>query len=240
MEVKMQAGLILLLLAMLLGVSCNEAPETETAQVDTSTETERMPDRTPDPMETETPDTTTPDETIVAVAQPAPDFTLPDLNGQQHSLQQLLAGGNTVVLEWFNPGCSVVHHYYQESTAMVDAYKQAQAAAGGKLVWLAVVSQDPAKSGGSVEDLTKAVTDWKIPYPVLRDESGAVGKAYQMTATPAIAVISPDGKLQYTGSLDEYAKGGGEPPVGKNFVVQAVTELAAGGPVTVTKTNAVG
>ncbi|MCB1188639.1 redoxin domain-containing protein [bacterium] len=170
----------------------------------------------------------------------AADFTLTDMSGAEHHLADYLADGKTVVLEWFNPGCSVVHYYYKESTAMVDAYKQLKDEKGDDVVWLAVISQDPAGRGGTDEEVNTAISEWGVPYPVLRDGSGVVGKSYGATRTPALYVISPDGQIQYNGALDQYQKGGDNPPVGTNYVIQAVHQVASGEAVSVAQTDAPG
>ena len=95
----------LLLIAGLLVASCNKEPQTDNA-----TQTSQTP---PPATQTE-PETTTPETPpadamqVAAIGQKAPDFSLTDTAGTSHSLADHLAAGNTVVLEWFNPGCSVV------------------------------------------------------------------------------------------------------------------------------------
>lgn len=170
----------------------------------------------------------------------APDFALTDMSGAEHKLADYLADGKTVVLEWFNPGCSVVHYYYRESTVMVDTYNAVKTEMGDNVVWLAVISQDPTARGGTDEEVSTAVTDWHVPYPVLRDGSGMIGKAYGATHTPALYIIGPDGTIQYNGGVDEFAKGGDMPPVGTNFIVQAVNELKGGSDVSVPQKEAIG
>lgn len=170
----------------------------------------------------------------------AADFTLTDMSGNEHKLSDYLADGKTVVLEWFNPGCSVVHYYYQESTAMPDAYNALKEEKGDDVVWLAVISQNPEGRGGTDEEVNTAITEWNVPYPVLRDGSGTVGKAYGAEATPALYLITPDGTIQYNGSLDEYQKGGEYPPQGTNFIMQAINELDAGEPVSEPLREAIG
>jgi peroxiredoxin len=231
-------------LALLAG-SCNKAGEEKaagTAASSTATDS-AMPAGSVMEKPVETPQTAEMPPLEVKPGAPgtmAPDFTLTDMAGVEHSLASYLAEGKTVVLEWFNPGCSVVHYYYQESTVMVDTYNDVNIEMGDNVVWLAVISQDPTGRGGTDEEVNTAVTAWNIPYPVLRDGSGVTGKAYGATHTPALYIIAPDGTIQYNGGVDQFAKGGDMPPVGTNFILQCVSEMKAGAPVSVPHNEAIG
>jgi thiol-disulfide isomerase/thioredoxin len=152
----------------------------------------------------------------------APDFTLVDLDGKRHTLSALR--GKTVVLEWFNPGCPFVKYAHGEGP-LVD---QARAAAADQIVWLAINSSAPGKQGHGVELNRTAARDWKMPHPVLVDESGAVGKAYGATTTPDMFVIDPEGRIAYRGALDDAPLGRAPSAGGVNYVERALAALAAG------------
>ncbi|MEZ5339347.1 MAG: redoxin domain-containing protein [bacterium] len=240
------AGVLVLMLAL---SACNEGDSGSTASggssssstvADSGSHEQQHATETPPADEQPADGTQTMADAPGMPGSMAPDFTLTDMSGTEHSLASYLADGKTVVLEWFNPGCSVVHYYYQESTAMVDAYIALKAEQGDNVVWLAVISQDPAGRGGTDEEVNTAISEWHIPYPVLRDGSGTVGKSFGAEATPALYVISPDGRIQYNGSLDEFKRGGDNPPVGTNFVIQAVTQCSSGEAVSVPQTEALG
>ena len=162
----------------------------------------------------------------------APDFTLTDTTGQAHSLAAYMADGKTVVLEWFNPECPVSKGYYTPKPLMASAYGRVT---GDDVVWLAINSGGPGKQGTGVARNEAARTAWSMPYPVLLDESGAVGKAYEAKTTPHMFVIR-DGKIVYRGAID--ASKTGAP--GTNYVVDAITSLRAGRPVTVSETRPFG
>jgi len=77
----------------------------------------------------------------------------------------------------------------------------------------------------------EAVKKWAIANPVLRDESGTVGKAYGATNTPNMFVIDKAGKVVYAGAIDNSPDGEGKSPQGGklvNYVDAALGDIAAG------------
>jgi peroxiredoxin len=173
-----------------------------------------------------------------AIGQPAPDFTLKDLDGKEVSLASLK--GKTVVLEWFNPGCPFVKNSHGKASLKGFAKK---ATAKGDVVWLTINSAAPGKQGAGAEANREAAKTFGIENPILLDEDGKVGKAYGATNTPHMFVIDPKGTLVYAGAIDNSPDGEGESPEGGklvNHVEQALAEIAAGKPVTVSRTKAYG
>lgn len=173
----------------------------------------------------------------VKVGEQAPDFTLTDLEGRTVTLSQFK--GQTVVLEWFNPGCP----YVQASHTVGSLVGLADKHQASGVVWLAINSNAPGKQGAGRAANVKAVKDFKMKHPLLLDESGKVGKAYGATRTPEMFVIDPAGKVVYAGAIDNSPDGeGGRPTGGKliNYVDVALTALAAGKPVTTSTTKAYG
>jgi peroxiredoxin len=165
---------------------------------------------------------------------PAPDFTLPDLDGKPVSLASFR--GKTVVLEWFNPGCPFVRYSHGEGPLKDLARKHT---ANG-VVWLAINSGSAGKQGAGAEVNKKASQEWSMAHPVLIDETGATGKAYDAKTTPHMYVIDPKGQLVYRGALDN-APLGKVPSEGLvNYVDKALAAVAAGKPVEVAETKSYG
>jgi peroxiredoxin len=155
----------------------------------------------------------------------APDFKLEDLEGKEVSLSQFK--GKTVVLEWFNPGCPFVQ--YAHGKGPLKDMGQRKIAEG--VVWLAINSGAPGKQGAGVAANKKAAGEWSISYPILLDESGAVGKAYGAKTTPHMYVINAEGKLVYRGGLDNAPLGEVRGDSHINHVESALAALAAGNPI---------
>ncbi len=172
-----------------------------------------------------------------AIGKPAPDFKLKDLAGKEVSLSSFK--GKIVVLEWFNPGCPFVKRSHAQGS-LVDA-----AGRHGKsgVVWLAINSGAPGKQGADPAMNTEAAKSWSMAHPILRDESGAVGKAYGATNTPHMYVIDKAGVLVYAGAIDNSPDGEGKSPTGGKlirYVDAALEDLAAGRPVRTASTKAYG
>jgi len=145
----------------------------------------------------------------------APDFTLTDLNGNTHTLSE--HRGKTVVLEWFNPGCPVVKKSHT-SGPLINMGNEKMA---DGVVWLAINSGAPGKQGHGVETNKKAASDWDLDYPVLIDEEGTVGQRYRARTTPHMYVINPEGRLIYSGAIDN-APSGRPSESYENFVAMAI------------------
>jgi peroxiredoxin len=168
------------------------------------------------------------------IGKPAPDFELVDLDGKTTKLSD--HAGKIVVLEWFNPDCPFVKRNH-ESGVLKELGKQLRAKG---VVLLAINSGAPGKQGHGKEANVAGRDRYGIDYPILLDESGAVGRAYGAKATPHMFVVDAKGVLAYAGAIDNAPDG--DPDDGKlvDYVSQAVEELSAGKPVSVPETKAYG
>jgi len=153
------------------------------------------------------------------VGESAPAFTLTDSTGETHSLSDLR--GRTIVLQWINPDCPVCRRVMDSGrvTSMGKAIRGIDA----DIVHLTINSTHymDAKIGEAY------LRSHDLAMPVLIDADGAVGKAYGAKTTPHLFVIDGDGIVRYSGAIDD------DPPGRKgddvmNYVVNAVTQLAAG------------
>ncbi len=147
----------------------------------------------------------------------APGFTLQDESGKSVSLSDFK--GKYVVLEWTNPDCPFVKRHYKEQTMQSLSSKYRK----DGVVWLAVNSthyMDAAKN-----------QDWKasqeIPYPILIDQDGTVGKLYGAKTTPHMFIVGPGGALLYQGAIDDDAYGSSQPAERTLYVDQVLSALLA-------------
>lgn len=150
----------------------------------------------------------------------APDFTLTDQAGKTHTLSDYR--GKVVVLEWFNPDCPFVQrHHVERNTMVVLAREYAQK----DVVWLGVNSTKYMDTAAN-----KAIHEkWSLPYPMLVDQDGKVGRMYGAKTTPHMFVIDPTGAIVYAGGIDDDPRGTSEAPT--NHVAAALAELTSGKPV---------
>lgn len=171
------------------------------------------------------------------VGKAAPEFTLKDLAGADVALTSFR--GSTVVLEWFNPQCPYVNKAHDKGSLVDTAKRQGDAGT----VWLAINSGGAGKQGHDPAVNAEAVEKWALGHPVLRDEDGAIGKAYGATNTPQMFVIDRTGTVVYAGAIDNSPDGEGASPEGGklvNYVDAALADLAAGRPVAIPQTKAYG
>jgi peroxiredoxin len=171
------------------------------------------------------------------VGKPAPEFELSDLEGHKVKLSQFR--GKTVVLEWFNPECPFVRASHTKGSLKGLAAKYTDKG----IAWLAINSGAPGKQGYGVEANVAGTRKYGLTHPVLLDETGEVGRAYDARHTPHMFVIDGKGVLVYRGAIDNSPDGEGESPAGGtlvNYVEAALADLAAGRSVKTPETEAYG
>jgi peroxiredoxin len=163
------------------------------------------------------------------VGSVAPNFSLTDANGRKVSLADY--AGKIVVLEWTNPDCPFVQRHYKAGTmiGLADKYSSKH------VVWLAVDSNESQ----TLADNRKWVQENHIPYPMLDDSKSTVARAYAAKSTPDMFIIDKDGKIAYSGAIDNDPDGDkGTSRV--NYVAKALDELLAGKVASVPETKSYG
>jgi len=162
----------------------------------------------------------------------AKPFTLTSFDGKTVNLADY--GGKTVVLEWFNFECPFVKHHYDNTNTMIDLAKKYK---DQNVVWLAINS-----TNHTTPEANKAfAVKHKLPYPILDDRAGTVGRTYGAKTTPHLFVISPRGQIVYNGAIDNAPMGktqGGEKMV--NYVDNVLAALVASKDIGVRETKSYG
>ena len=159
------------------------------------------------------------------MGEAAPHFALLDQEGRTVDLADL--HGRIVVLEWFTLSCPAVEYHHGEAGTMRQVAERYEE---DEVVWLAIDSTPDVQA----EAHREAVERWEIPYAILRDAEGEVAGAYGARTTPHMFVIDPEGKLAYSGAIDDDPARGGNAEV--NYVQQAIEELLADEPVSESET----
>lgn len=163
--------------------------------------------------------------TTAAAPQMAPDFKLMDASGTERSLADFR--GKVVVLEWNNEGCPYVQKHYNAGN--MQALQKQVTDAGA--VWLTIVSSSPGTQG-YVEG--QAARDWASrhsasPTHLLLDPTGVVGKQYGAVTTPDMRVIDEQGRIIFTGGIDDKPSSDASSLDGaNNFVKAALSDHMAG------------
>lgn len=194
----------------------------------------KEPEREPAPEPNEKPEVKPVVKPIVkpAAGKTAPAFMLNSFDGKAISLSDYK--GKIVVLEWLNPEDPYVRYHYEKVKTMIELANKYKAA---NVVWLAVNSTKHLTAKTDKEFADKH----NLPYPILSDSSGVVGRAYGAKTTPHIFIIDTGGNIAYDGGIDNAPLG--KPPAGEaliNYVDKALTELISRRTVITTKTKPYG
>jgi len=150
---------------------------------------------------------------VGAVGETAPAFSLQGVDGKSYSLADYK--GKVVVLEWVNPNCPFSDRHAREKTMSELNKKYGQK----QVVWLGINS-----TNASHRDFMKPADHLAynqktgINYPVLYDETGKIGKAYDAKTTPHMFIIDPQGKIAYNGAIDDDPSGRKDKAERVNFV----------------------
>ena len=153
-------------------------------------------------------------------AKAAPLFTLTTFEGKTASLSDYR--GKIVVLEWLNFECPFSLYHYKTVKTMADLAKKYK---DKNVVWLAINSTNHTTQKANI-DFAK---EQKLPYLILDDRSGKVGRAYGAKTTPHMYVINRRGRIVYEGAIDNAQLG--KVPAGQkltNYVDKALAELTTG------------
>ncbi len=159
------------------------------------------------------------------VGDAAPAFSEHDSTGRLVSLDEFK--GKTVVLEWTNDGCPYVRNQYVTG----NMQKTQAAAVKAGVVWISVISSRPGAQGFVTGEHADELTASRGAHPthVLIDADGSMGHAYGAKSTPDMFVITPNGKIAYSGAID--SKETTDPAVtarATNYVAAALIKLRAG------------
>jgi peroxiredoxin len=172
----------------------------------------------------------------VEVGKTAPDFTGTDITGKTVKLSDYK--GKIVVLESYNSDCPYCHDQY--ATGATQDLQKELAAKG--VVWLMVNSVNPKNFSHRTPEQARA--EWtaeKIAATAwIDDSSGAIGHLYEMKTTPHTFVIDKNGVLVYDGAMDDQPDPFHDPRKANNYVRDAVDEVIAGKPVTISSTKPYG
>ena len=158
----------------------------------------------------------------------APDFQLSSFDGRTFSLADLK--GKIVVLEWMNLECPFSKYHYETKSTMADLAKKYR---DKNVVWLAVNSTNHTTAEANIDFAKKH----KLPFAILDDRSGRVGRLYGAQKTPHVFVVDPEGRIAYNGAIDSAPMGEVQPGSGVvNYVDKALSELTTGQEVSTAST----
>jgi peroxiredoxin len=130
--------------------------------------------------------------------------------------------GKIIVLEWINLDCPFSMYHHKTKNTMVDLANKYK---DKGVVWLAINSTESTTPQANAT----FAKEQKLPYPLLDDRSGRVGRLYGALKTPHMFIIDQRHSIVYEGAIDNSAMGEiGEGSRLVNYVDQALAALTSG------------
>lgn len=172
-----------------------------------------------------------------SAGQMAPDFTVPDTQGKPVHLSDFK--GKFVVLEWTNPECPFVQRHYN-SKNMPGLQKEF---APRDVVWLSIDSSNRSSSDFKT---APELDSWMHSHDaaqkkVLLDADSSIAKLYAAKTTPHMFVINPEGKIVYSGAIDDKPGARGDDTLkANNYVRTALNSAMTGAAVNPANTTPYG
>jgi hypothetical protein len=156
--------------------------------------------------------------------------TLPEMTtGRDLALGEARGKAGTVLVS-MSVECPISNEYVTTLVRIAEAYKPRG---------VNFMGFNP--NGGETH---RAVADYarenKISFPIVQDLGGKLARRLLVSVTPEVRVFDAEGKLIYSGRIDDrYRARGGGVPVQKDLE-NALEELLAGKPISVAKTKPMG
>ncbi len=171
------------------------------------------------------------------IGKPAPVVSLPDTDGTTVNVADALKDGKKiVVLEWFNPECPVIKQHHESGKTFNELYAKYH---DKGVEFFAICSSAKGNEGYGAQANKDAKKAFELPYSILLDESGDVGRMYGAKTTPHVFIIAKDGTLAYKGAIDNRNEDGAKKnPI--NYASKALDELLAGSSVSTPETKPYG
>jgi peroxiredoxin len=161
----------------------------------------------------------------------APRFQLRDTSGAAHSDAEW-SGRKAVLIFFVTTDCPVANSYVPEMNRIRDAY-----AARGVAVYAVQAEVTVADA-----EVAKYAKEFRYTFPLLLDPRQELVRLANATVTPQAAVLTPDGKVQYLGRIDNRVEDFGKqrPQATQSDLRDALDAVLAGKPVPHPTTKSIG
>lgn len=163
---------------------------------------------------------------------PATNVKMKDVTGRMVSIADVRGEKGTMVMFSCN-ACPWVKAW---ETRIAELGNRAPDMGIGVIV---INPNDPTKvAEDSYEVMQERARERGFKFPYVVDDTSGVAKAFGATRTPEVFLFDAAGKLVYHGAIDDNAR---EPEkVEKHYLADALRAVAAGKPVPVAETKAIG
>ena len=131
------------------------------------------------------------------------------------------------VLFFTNTTCPLVQRYMPAMKSLHETYAED----GVQFVAVNVGPDD------TIKDMASHAIEFEAQFPFVKDFDGSLTKAVGVDRTPGVAVLDADKKLVYRGRINsQYRLGGVSPNKGRADLEEAIKEVLADQPVSVSET----
>jgi peroxiredoxin len=156
----------------------------------------------------------------VREARRVPQFQLRDF-AQSKTVKLSDYRGKIVVIEWIDLDCPFSMYHHKTKNTMVNLANKYK-----DVVWLAINSTANTTPQANVG----FAKEQKLPYPILDDRTGSVGRMFGAQKTPQMFIIDAQQRsIVYEGAIDNAPMGEiGEGQKVVNYVDEALAALTSG------------
>ncbi len=163
---------------------------------------------------------------------PQSDVAMKNVDGKQLTIAAATGPRGTLVLFTCNH-CPWVRAWESRIVAIAADAKKLGVGV------IAINAHDPAVyPGDSFDAMQKRAKDKGYGFPYVMDATSDVARAFAATHTPEAYLFDAQGKLVYHGAIDDNARQPGR--VKARYLADAVNAVAAGKPVPLAETKALG
>jgi peroxiredoxin len=168
---------------------------------------------------------------VLLLAAAASSFQLRDTQGALHA-QAEWAAHKAIVLFFVTTDCPVGNSYVPEMNRIHDAYTP-------RGVAFYAVQADPSVRE---PDVVKYAKDYGYSFPLLLDPSQILVRRTGATITPQAAILTPDGRLQYLGPIDDRFVdfGKSRPRATASYLRSGLDDILAGKAIAVASRHSLG
>jgi len=171
-----------------------------------------------------------PSQTASRVGKAIGNFELPDCHGAAFSLEEV-ADAKLVVVAFLGVECPLAQLYGDRLVSLRNKYQPR----GVAFVGIDANVQD------SREDLATFARQYKLSFPLLKDDGNRMADRFEARRTPEVFVLDRQRVVRYCGRIDDqYGVGFRQPEPKRSDLAIALDELLAGKPVSLPATVAPG
>lgn len=171
------------------------------------------------------------ERTRVKAGDEAPEFTVKTLDGKEVTLASLRGEkkDKIVVVNFWSHCCPWSRGWDPELSKIAKDY------AAKNVVVVSIDSNRPDHTDGQRTDNPESIRQYhkenSLAFEVYVDPEQKVANAFGGETTPDVFVIGKDGKVAYTGQVNDMASPDGASKVSKNYLRDALDSILAGKPV---------